>query len=494
MSEWKVYVCNPPASGKNGRNFMLSAQEDGVEWKRRSARTPIRAEAEHAAREWLAEIKRTIAPLDRDPTVASILERHLLMTEEADGLEDSTRVTYRTALRRLVPVMGNVRGSQLDRPTVLQAVHALRTGQTPSGKPLKGTTLRLTLRRARDAWSWAQERGYVSRPWPRLKPRDVRFGRTKKRPYTDAEVVAVLDWLRDHAPTWHPFYALMAATGMRSSEVCGLRGRDVLRAELEVRFLDAKSKEPTGAPVPVDVMALLPRVAPDAPVFCGPRGGEATPHAANEVKLKAVRALGLPDADLLDVHSFKRSWVDGLYRSGADMGTAMRAARHVSQPVNVGYQRNALGHDVRAAQERVLDMRRKAAGPPTRPLTQEALNPNAGTVLSGSPSNRSGSPLASTAHDDTALTPRPGVARNRSGSGCVVTALGEGWQEDPLGAEAAAALARDPLGVGALLASPRRAATALAWLRANRPDVLARVDEVEATVAAAAPRKEVRRG
>lgn len=390
MSGWKVYVCDPPRSGKNGRNYVLSAQEHGREWKRRSARTPIRAEAERRAAEWLAEIERTIAPLERDPTVAQVLERHLAALEHAPDVEASTRTTYRTALRRLDRVLGTVRASELDRARVLEGVHALRAGAGPSGRPLRGSSIKLTLRRARDAWAWAQERGLVSSPWPRLKRRDVRAARTERRPYTDAEVVAVLAWIDEHRPAWRGFFALLAATGMRSSEACSLRGADVRRAEGVVCFRDAKSKTPVAAPVPADVLALLPKVAPDAPVFAGPRGGRAVPHAANEVKLAAVRALGIADAHLLDVHSFKRSWVDGLWRARVDLGTSMRAARHSTLSSHVPYQANAVGHDVRAAQELVLERRRAAAEgrPLTSPLTHAAPNPSGGNVLPGSPSNQ----------------------------------------------------------------------------------------------------------
>lgn len=475
MSEWRVYVCAPPKSGKNGRNFLLSAQENGREWKRRSARTADKSEAEQAAREWLAEILRTVAPLEADPTVGQVLERHMLMTAEDPDIEDSTRVTYRTAMRRLVPVLGDTRASQLDRPRVLAALQDLRAGRgTPSGKPLKGTTLRLTLRRARDAWAWAQERGWVTRPWPKLKQRDMKWGRTKKRPYTDSEVTAVLSWVAAERPAWLGFFALMAATGMRSSEVCGLRGRDVLRAELEVRFSDAKSKESTGAPVPADVMALLPDVAQGEPVFSGPKGGRATPHAANEVKLAAVRALGLPDADQLDVHSFKRSWVDGLHRASVDLATAMRAARHKTAGVHIDYQRNARGHDVRAAQERVLEQRR-AAGPLTGALTQDGPKSLQGTPLAGLPSNPAPKAQGAPQRDVASAAPHWDGRRKSARGASTERRPGEGWDglEDPLGEEIARAVARMSIEATAALAFDEARIEVLRdRVRERRPDLV----------------------
>lgn len=492
MADWKVYVCAPPNSGKNGRNFLLSAQEDGIEWKRRSARTPDRGEADLRAREWLAEIMRTIAPLDRDPTLGAILERHYLALERDPESGRSTVLTYRTAMRRLVPLAGALRASELDRARLVEAMKSMRAGRTPSGKPLLGAVVKQTMRCARAAWRWAIERRFVTQPWPSFKGRDYGAKRTKRRPYTSAEVLAVLGWIGEHRATWAPFFRLMAATGMRSSEVCGLRGRDVLRDALEVRFLDAKSKEPTGAPVPADVMDLLPRVDEGARVFSGPRGGQATPHAAGKVARSAIRALQLADGHLLDVHSFKRAMVDVLHRAKdedgqrIDVGTAMRVTRHKTLSVHSDYQRNAIGHDVRAAQAVALAHREREGRPLTRPLTQTEDKPMRLKVQPGSPSNPQRARQAAARHEVEAGTPHRDVARKLLQSHAGAREAGEGWDGIALpDGEALAAFIVHYPGVAWLLLNAawlQRAARL--WLIENRPDV----------IPAPARRGEVRRG
>lgn len=406
MNQWKVYVCDPPKSGKNGANFVLVAKGPGpggtVVSKRKSSGTSERVEAERRAAGWLLEIEHTMAPLTNDPTVGQVLERHLAHVETDSDVSPATVDTYRAMVRRLVPILGAVKSSALSRDIVLDAVRQLREGT--HGKPLKGSTIKLTLRRARDAWGWAVEREVVKRPWPRLKRRDVRARKTEYQPFSDAEVELVLAWIAENRPAWTPYFRLMAATGMRAAEVCSLNGADVRRDALEVRFRDAKSKEPTGAPVPAEVMNLLPHVGPDAPVFLRDKGSRATPHAANQIIRKAIAALGpkIVDGHLKSQHSFKRSMVDALHRNGVDLATAMRVTRHKTAGVHLDYQRNGTGHDVRAAQARVIEARRAAASsmisprvlnargaPLTGPLTESGAKSSAGMDQNLSTPNRS---------------------------------------------------------------------------------------------------------
>lgn len=59
VKEWKVWAASPPSSGKNGKNFVLVARPSPIgsaKEKRRSARTPHKAEAVLAAVEWARKL------------------------------------------------------------------------------------------------------------------------------------------------------------------------------------------------------------------------------------------------------------------------------------------------------------------------------------------------------------------------------------------------------------------------------------------------------
>jgi len=56
--------------------------------------------------------------------------------------------------------------------------------------------------------------------WPRIDP-------APPDPYTDADVDLLLEWFRRQKPAYEPLVALVCLAGLRPSEACGLRWRDI---------------------------------------------------------------------------------------------------------------------------------------------------------------------------------------------------------------------------------------------------------------------------
>ena len=56
--------------------------------------------------------------------------------------------------------------------------------------------------------------------WPRIDP-------APPDPYCDAEVDSVLGWFRRHKPAYEPLVALVCLAGLRPSEACGLKWKDI---------------------------------------------------------------------------------------------------------------------------------------------------------------------------------------------------------------------------------------------------------------------------
>lgn len=145
--------------------------------------------------------------------------------------------------------LGTTPACEIDRGALLRVQDALKS-------EIGAETVNTYLRRAAAYWRWCEERGLIDKAWPRIKP--LRKPAARKRPYTPAEVEAVLAWLRDYEEgRWYPLLSLVAETGRRVSEVCKLRGRDVDRVGLTITVRQ-KGDRTLVLPVTPETLALLP--------------------------------------------------------------------------------------------------------------------------------------------------------------------------------------------------------------------------------------------
>ena len=199
-------------------------------------------------------------------------------------------------------------------------------------------------------WSWMQSRRLVPKgtnPWAghqlRLPSGKAKSGsRPERRPYTDAELVALLTgnvkvngrrtagYLRDLAP-------LLLTTGLRINEACSLLVRDVElergHAMLTVTEGKTAAARRRVAVVRRSVLAMLrQRVkgrAPDAQVFheLEPGGPD------NKLSWSAVKAFtryrrdcGIPDGP--DAHSLRRAFMAAMEAAGVPPVVAQRVVGH----------------------------------------------------------------------------------------------------------------------------------------------------------------------
>lgn len=300
---WSVYALPP---GKGRRSWRLEARPPGGKgkslWKR--AETEDEGEARERAALWQEELQALVGRLviERDPTVGAVMARRIAEGFACQGTTTSVLV----CLRRVERVgLGAVRASQLGRAQVLLAQDEL------AALPLSAGSVNLTLSRAQSAWRWAHERELVSVPWPAV--RRLRVRRTAKRPYTDGEVVQVLEWIRDHRRAWYPLFLVLSEAGCRPGELVAVVGADVHREECEITLRHTKTRVVRRVAIAPETMALVPRAATDSLVWRGQRG----PLKAQSVydRLQVVlKALGL-DGEDLDVAS----------ESGRPRGPRLRA-------------------------------------------------------------------------------------------------------------------------------------------------------------------------
>jgi integrase len=178
---------------------------------------------------------------DRDSITVAEAAQLWLASADAAGLERSTREQYRRHVTlHIVPLLGAVKLSQLTVPAARAFEDRLRRDRSPA-------MVRKILTSFGSMLSDAQERGLVAQNVvrglrlrrPTNKPSDVRArGRLKigiDIPSPD-EIRAIITALNDH-PQWRALLLTAMFTGLRSSELRGLRWSDInlKGGELQVR-------------------------------------------------------------------------------------------------------------------------------------------------------------------------------------------------------------------------------------------------------------------
>jgi integrase len=342
-----------------------------VEGKREELTAPTGTadehEAERQALEWQADLNGVA--VGADPTVLAVLDARIRELEQAPGTNPGTIATYRTARAGIAETaLAGVRESELNRGHVREAQRALRAGGRNGVRAPR--TVNTWLGLAKAAWNQALEDERVKRPWPKVDPLGV--SEPQKRAYLVEEVDAVLADLREQDPDWYPVFALVAATGCRIGEILFRRARDVMSGVLVVRW--SKTGQPRDVGVPKAVLDLLPGRVPDALLFPSPT--DPSKPLGNGAALRALRRslarLKIPDADWLDVHSFRRAWCADSEEAGVPRHQAMAQSGHASGRVFDAYAGKARARRRQTA-EQVQAHRRAALGgrDPGAPEEQE---------------------------------------------------------------------------------------------------------------------------
>ena len=188
-----------------------------------------------------------------DSASVTIAEAGRLWLETGDkaGLERSTLAAYRQHLKlHIEPYLGNVKLSQLSAPMVREFEDKLARGDMPAGaqpQPRTRTMVRKVRVSLSSLLSDAQERGLVSRNVVRDLRRTRARGTERKAERrqkgklkigvdipTREEIKAIVEATKGR---WRPILLTAIFTGLRASELRGLRWIDVdlERRELHVR-------------------------------------------------------------------------------------------------------------------------------------------------------------------------------------------------------------------------------------------------------------------
>ena len=141
--------------------------------------------------------------------------------------------------RHIVPLIGNIVARDLDRPAVQRMADAIAAGKTAGVFKTKargvarvtggaGTAARV-IELLGGVWSWAEKRGFVSGPNP-AHGIETQRAQAKDRTLSPDELARLGDTLREQDllyPAATAALRLIALTGLRREEACGLRWREI---------------------------------------------------------------------------------------------------------------------------------------------------------------------------------------------------------------------------------------------------------------------------
>jgi integrase len=219
--------------------------------------------------------------------------------------------------RHIVPLIGNVVAHDLSRAAVQRLADAIAAGKTAGiiktkargvarikGGP--GAAARV-VELLGGIWSWAEKRGFVSGPNP-ARGVDTQRGQIKDRVLSRDELAALGRALQKHdsrLPMAVAALRLVALTGLRREEACGLRWREIDWDGSCLRIEETKtgrSTRPIGRPA-IDHLRSLVRIHDEwiFPARDGTRSAELKKSIAT-----IFDAAGLKDARS---HDLRRTFV-----------------------------------------------------------------------------------------------------------------------------------------------------------------------------------------
>lgn len=396
MSAWRVSLRAPRGRDKN---YSLRVFDpSGKEVKTRTTKTADPLEAERLRAQVESDFN-TKATLADQPTFGQVWEAYATF-RDSEGCGVSTK-EWIHASRKALAALEHTKISEIDGPLLQRAQDTL-LGQ------LAPRTVKNYMSCAGLCWAWARRRGHVTAEWPDLEA--VKCKRTNKRPFTGDEVQQIFRTALDFSGGRH-YSALrfLYDTGCRVSEMCRILERDINRDEATVFFPKTKKDRPRTVNVDREVLALLPVVGQDEPVFKSARGRRISRFTVHGAFTRICRAAGITRD--VDVHSFRRTWSqDATQTPNLALAHAQEVTGHASLDVFLGYAANSITRNSRDASMAVRAHRASQKTP--RNLggsDDEALA--AQGVSDASPSKRNG--------EKQGLSPSPGNGLGEPASQCI---------------------------------------------------------------------------
>ena len=197
------------------------------------------------------EVKSGPEPKDRSITFAAYVE-HWKKDIMPEKLSVSTQRRAQQDLQRILPELGRVRLTELDRPKVREFCNKMRKSPSAKGGIISERTVSGIHSTLCGILSDAVEEGYIrdNPAWRAFKPKTKR-----KDIYAADEEQArqLIEALEQCSIKHETFYKLVLATGMRRGEACGLTWSDIdwreksvhiHRNVVKVSHMDTVVKEP----------------------------------------------------------------------------------------------------------------------------------------------------------------------------------------------------------------------------------------------------------
>ena len=202
----------------------------------------------------------------------------------------------------------------------------------------------------------------VSNPAPGLLA-TPRLKKRLPRPLGQEQALAAPEGISDDAYTNaaalrdKALFTLLYGTGLRIGEALALDVRDLSNAgENMLRVVGKGGKERLVPLLPAVREALEmwkaahPSPSPDAPLFCGTRGGRLNPGVAQRAMREWRKGEGLPDS--ATPHALRHSFATHLMEGGADLRAIQELMGHASLSTTQAY--------TLADEKHLLDVWRKA--------------------------------------------------------------------------------------------------------------------------------------
>ncbi len=293
-------------------------------------------EARRRAAEVIDRIKRGLDPVPAppapEPTVADLAERYMEAHVKVNCRPGTVEVFGRIVRLHIVPELGGLRLSEVDRPHISALHHRLRD------RPCQANaTVDLIARMFRLAEAWGMTP-------PRRDPcRSVkRYRETPRERFLTPEEYRRLGRALDEAeadgsvfPTAVPAIRLLLLTGCRRNEIATLKWDDVDRTAGELRLRDGKTgwRSVPLTPAVEHVLASIPRIEGNPWVITGRTSGD---------RLKSLHAIWkrIRDQARLDdvrIHDARHSYASRALALGESLSMIGALLGHASVTTTARY-------------------------------------------------------------------------------------------------------------------------------------------------------------
>ena len=342
-----------------------------------------RAEAKHALGQIITRVERQrhakrhgagVQRLAEEVCLADICKGYLRCAKAAHMDKPRTWRDYEHDLRNVLSFLaeqGVTRVSQLT-PAVIEEFETVRLTEPREityrhyGKkrtrltgPVGQRTVNKVVGVLKAALAWAVEKGMIfANPIATVRRKPVKRKRKVRRALTMREKVELLEASPE---PFRNMWALVLGTGLRRSELVGLRWSDIdlERGQLTVRAELAKNSEAATIPLREDLWEMLSDLHEKATdkthVFVNYLG-RPWQHGLLKRFYRCLDAAGIKRTTAegdADIHSLRVTFATDLVKAGIDPKTAQRLLRHRSVEVTLRFYARVCQESLRPAIEAV---------------------------------------------------------------------------------------------------------------------------------------------